>query len=207
VSRGDYDDRDRYDDRDDRDRYDGRDDRRGGYDDDAEDIRVARKKVKPAAICLLIAGVLYLGVVAVSGVVSAVFFDQQWDEAIARQEAQQQGRQQQQQAARDFMKDFKPVAQVLTLAVVVVFALLAALIIFGSTRMLSLSSRAWGMAAAIISFIPLSCYVWPLGVAFGIWAIVVLGNPDVKRGFAAKARSGGGGRDGRDEYDDRDDRR
>lgn len=197
--------RDEYDDRDDRDsdRYEDRP-RRGDRDDSPDDlIATAKRKAKPPAICLIIIGVIYLGCCIWSMVATLVFFDQQWDQAIAQQQTQQQGNPQAAQAAQQMMKDMKPVVQVATLAVAAVFALLAVLIIFGASRMLTVSSRGWGMAAGIIALFPLNCYAWVFGIAFGIWSIVVLCNPEVKRGFAAKR---GGPTADRDEHDRRDDR-
>lgn len=207
--------RDEYDDPDDRDRddrdYDDRPRRRDDRDDTPGDlIAAARRRVKAPAICLIIVGVLYLGFALFGVVWSLVTFDQQWDQVMAQQQAQQQARQQNNpqqaqanQAAQDFMKDFKPVAQVLTYAIYAVIILLAALVIYGATRMLSLSSRGWGMAASIIAIFPLNCWTWVFGIAFGIWGIVALNNPEVKRGFAAKRA----GASGEDDYDRRDDRR
>jgi hypothetical protein len=55
-------------------------------------------------------------------------------------------------------------------------------IIYGAVQMLNVRSHKWAMASAIVSMIPLiSCCL--LGLPIGIWAVVVLGKPEVKAGF------------------------
>lgn len=201
MARDEYDDRDRDDRRDDRDERD-RDDR-DRYDDDAEDIRAASKKVKPPAICLLIAGIVSLLFVG-WGVYQFINFDKEFDAEIERSQQQQGGDPKQQEAVKEMMGTVKNVMKVAMPIGLGVQTLTALIMIFGSTRVLSLSSRGWGTAAAAMSFIPhLSCLPWLVGLAFGIWMLVTLGSKEVRRGFAAKARSGSGGGG----YDDRDDRR
>lgn len=193
-------------DRDDRD-YDRDDDRprRRDRDDGPDDvIAEAKRKVKAPAICLLVVGVVYLLAVIVSVVISLTTFDQQMEQAMAQQKAQQQGNAQAAQASEQMMKDMMPVIKVMTVVIAAVFALLAALVIFGATRMLSLSSRGWGMAACIIAFVPMSCYVWLFGLAFGIWGLVVLNNPEVRRGFDLKRKGGSAERGDDDDRRDRD---
>ena len=55
----------------------------------------------------------------------------------------------------------------------------ALLIFFGAYQMLRLQSYAWSMAAAIISIIACSL----IGLPVGIWALVVLAQPDVREAF------------------------
>lgn len=60
------------------------------------------------------------------------------------------------------------------------------LILVGALKMLKLRSYHFAYAAAIMSVIPCitSCCVWPLGLIFGIWAMVVLSKPEVKSQFS-----------------------
>ena len=52
----------------------------------------------------------------------------------------------------------------------------------GAWKMKTLESRGLAMAAAIVAMIPCSgCCL--LGLPFGIWALVVLADPDVKNAF------------------------
>lgn len=55
--------------------------------------------------------------------------------------------------------------------------IISVLILFGAIRMIQLRSYELAFAAAIMSVIPCitSCCAWPLGLIFGIWAMVVLG--------------------------------
>jgi len=66
-----------------------------------------------------------------------------------------------------------------------VFALvLDGVIIFGAVRMRQLRSYGLAVAAAILSLIPcLSSPCFVLGVPFGIWALVVLLNGEVRAAF------------------------
>jgi phage FluMu protein Com len=61
--------------------------------------------------------------------------------------------------------------------------ILAAVILIGAMKMKKLENYAFAMAAAILAMVP--CF-WPcclLGLPFGIWALVVLGDGSVKAAF------------------------
>lgn len=55
--------------------------------------------------------------------------------------------------------------------------------IVGAVRMRKLRSRGFSMAAAILQMIPCFSSCWPLGLGMGIWAIIVLSDPAVRRSF------------------------
>ncbi len=57
------------------------------------------------------------------------------------------------------------------------------LIIIGSVKMKSLESYAWSMTAAILTMLPLNGCCCGLGLAAGIWSLVVLNDPVVKAAF------------------------
>ena len=59
------------------------------------------------------------------------------------------------------------------------------LILFGAFQMLRLRSYAWAMAAAILSIIACSL----IGLPVGIWAVIILLQPDVQETFARSAAS------------------
>ena len=63
-----------------------------------------------------------------------------------------------------------------------------AFVAFGAARMMTLRSYGIGLAAAIVSIVNCSghlwCCCWPLGIAFGIWSLVVLLQPNVRAAFA-----------------------
>ena len=62
-------------------------------------------------------------------------------------------------------------------------ALVAVLTLFGSIRMLSLHSYGLAMFGAILTAIPCVTPCCLVGQIAGIWAIIVLMNPDVRRAF------------------------
>jgi hypothetical protein len=195
--------RDDRDDRDDRDEdYDDRPRRREPSAIQPLSRDELKRKLRPPAIALIVVGVLYLGIAVWGGVSFLLSFDQNWEAAIAQQEARQSGNPQQRQAARQMMDGMKEVMKVAIPAVCAVVGFLSSLIIFGAVRMLTGSSHGWGMASAIIAIFPLNCYVWVLGIGFGIWAIVVLNNPRVKATFAARGRAGNRYDDRDEDYDD-----
>jgi hypothetical protein len=83
----------------------------------------------------------------------------------------------------------RELSQVTLLSVVVGLVLNvggAALIAFGAWQMLKLRSWGFALAASILAMIPCftSCCCL-LGLPAGIWALVVLLDPDVKAAFAA----------------------
>lgn len=60
---------------------------------------------------------------------------------------------------------------------------LSVLILVGATRMRSLSSYEFSMAAAIVAMLPCLTPCCLIGLPIGIWALVVLNRPDVKSQF------------------------
>ncbi len=56
-------------------------------------------------------------------------------------------------------------------------------IIIGAQKMMKLQSYGFAMTAAILAMIPCISPCCLLGLPFGIWALVVLLNEDVKAGF------------------------
>jgi hypothetical protein len=68
---------------------------------------------------------------------------------------------------------------------------LAGLQMTGALLMLRLRGYPLAATAAILATIPWSP-AWPLGLAFGIWACIVLGKPEVTEAFYGDARRAGG---------------
>jgi len=56
-------------------------------------------------------------------------------------------------------------------------------VVFGALKLMKLESRGLAMAAAVISVIPLCSACCILGIPWGIWALVVMSNPEVKAAF------------------------
>lgn len=63
-------------------------------------------------------------------------------------------------------------------------------IILGAIKMRSATSRGLAMTGSILAMIPCTTSCCLLGLPIGIWAVVVLMNPDVKAAFADGARRG-----------------
>ena len=64
--------------------------------------------------------------------------------------------------------------------------ILAPIIIFGAIRMMKGQSRGLGVTAAVLSLLPITCCSFPLGMIFGIWALVVLRNAEVQAYFSGE---------------------
>lgn len=62
-------------------------------------------------------------------------------------------------------------------------------ILIGAVRMQRLQSYTWAKVAAILAVIPCvgPCYL--LGIPFGIWALVVLGKPEVRQAFGTRGNA------------------
>ncbi len=71
-----------------------------------------------------------------------------------------------------------PLAGVINL----VIAALNGFVLFGAIKMLRLRAHGLAMAACIVAMLPCQCCCI-LGLPFGIWGLVVLSKPDVKKAF------------------------
>ena len=60
---------------------------------------------------------------------------------------------------------------------------LSIVVILGAVKMKNLESYGFSMAAAIIAFIPCFSPCCLLGLPFGIWAIIVLSDANVRAAF------------------------
>ncbi|MHC2067672.1 hypothetical protein ACYFX5_09390 [Bremerella sp. T1] len=59
----------------------------------------------------------------------------------------------------------------------------ATFVLYGAVQMKSLTNYSIAKAAAIVAMIPLLGPCCVLGIPFGIWAIIVLGKPEVRDAF------------------------
>jgi predicted Ser/Thr protein kinase len=55
-------------------------------------------------------------------------------------------------------------------------------VIIGAVNMLRLGSHRWATAAAVLALLPFGL-AWPIGLPVGIWALLVLTDPEVKAAF------------------------
>jgi hypothetical protein len=78
-------------------------------------------------------------------------------------------------------------AEVLLVAPILALVALPAAIIFGGVKMLRLTDYRWAVGASVLAVSPIpSAPVWFLSLPLGIWSLVVLSKPEVKRGFALR---------------------
>lgn len=178
------------DDFDDRDEYDDRPPARRR--DPATLVRDAKARLAAPGLLLVLSAVVMLllmlanvGVLASgtdTGLMAAEFVAEMQPPGPAKEQAQEQVKQ---MVGRDRTAEYVQAG-----VFAVVGTALDLVILVGGLRMRQARSYGLSMAAAICGIIPLnSCCC--LGLPFGIWALVVLLNPDVKAGFAANKSAGG----------------
>lgn len=129
----------------------------------------ALSMVKGPAICLMIYACLTVGV-AMLGLLGG--FNQQNYREMPGLDPKM----------AEMMEKFQgPINLISSLIILVV----AAVIFYGAWRMKDLKSYGMAVTASIMAFLPCSCPCCFLGMAFGVWALVVLNNPEVKAHFAS----------------------
>jgi hypothetical protein len=62
-------------------------------------------------------------------------------------------------------------------------------IVLGALRMMRLQSHGWAMIASILALLPCAGPLWLLGLAMGIWSLIVLNRSNVRAAFAAQRGS------------------
>ena len=72
-------------------------------------------------------------------------------------------------------------------AMLPIIVALSLAILLGALKMLRLRSHRWAIAASVVALLPLPAgALWILSLPIGIWSLVVLNRPVVKRGFASR---------------------
>ena len=171
----DRDDRYARDDRDDRDRFDSR------------DLEDARSKVKGPAIALMVTAVISLLLTAYSTFSYFVTMKSDFEAQRAKIDADPNMQPQMKRDMKEMMDTYEKIATV-ALPVDWLIMIAASLVIFvGALKMKNLSGSGWARAGAILAMIPCVSGCCLLGLPFGIWALMVLSNRDVKRAFAQTA--------------------
>ena len=61
--------------------------------------------------------------------------------------------------------------------------LVNSIVLSGAIKMLHLQKHSYSVAAAAISIIPLLSPLLIVGIPFGVWSMIKLGNPEIKRYF------------------------
>ncbi len=165
------------------------DDRRGdGRDERA--IRAAKRRVMPPAIGLIVVAIF--GVISVViGVVQFPTLDAQFDEEVKKAENNPNVPADQKQEQVRLLNQFREWAKVGWIpfyGLVGVFSLITLITLIGAIKLMNLSGGFWPVAGSVLAFIPCTSGCCILGLVFGIWALVVMGHPDVKAGVAARRR-------------------
>ena len=71
----------------------------------------------------------------------------------------------------------------------VIGVVVSILILIGGIKMRRLESQGWATAAAVMAMIPCISPCCLLGLPFGIWALVTMGDPQVKSAFGGPVPS------------------
>jgi hypothetical protein len=129
----------------------------------------AIEAVKGPAICIIVMAALGIAVHLFSAVMHLVG-NPMMDRQIPNMPPQFQA----------YMQNLQgPVGLVLGL----VGAALNAVTLFGGIKMMRLQSHGFAMVACILTMLPVSSCCCPVGLAFGIWGLVVISKPEVKSHF------------------------
>ncbi|HUZ07386.1 MAG TPA: DUF4339 domain-containing protein [Candidatus Paceibacterota bacterium] len=141
---------------------------------------VALQKIKVPAVALIVTAILNL-VLALWSLVDMMFSTPNLQEVNAEL-AQLNNPQIEQFMQKIIHLMYGP----LGIVNILVELAISALILVGAKKMKSLQSYEFALAAATLSTVPCltPCCGYVLGLAFGIWALVVLRKPDVKSQFS-----------------------
>jgi len=178
-------DRDAYDrDRDDYERQD-RD-----YDDRDPEAIIAQAKSKVSGPAIGLIVVAALGLLSViGGVIQYATLDAQFDAQIKQMEAQPNVPADQKKEQVRLMNQIRDWCKVGLLPYYGLVGVLSVVALVGGIKMMNLTSSGWAYMSAVLSLVPCTSGCCFLGLIFGIWAIMVLGKPEVKAGFAARRSS------------------
>lgn len=154
----------------------------------ATDTTLARQRVQAPAVALLVVGILnlLLALIQVAGTIWIIVAPAQIEKMMEDIQKDNAGAQNPFKAMLGGQQQFAgPAAVIQNTVLSVLMVLIVGLNLLGGIRMLSLRSYALSVAGAICAAIPcLSCGGCCLfGEIIGIWALVVLLNPDVRSAF------------------------
>lgn len=152
--------------------------------------QAALRKIKTPAIGLIVAAVINL-LLSVWGLVQWLFLrpdQQQLNSELERlnSELQQLNNPQLQEFVQKiFHMLYGEFGTTFSLVSIIFGFIMSVLILMGTLKMKSLQSYHFAMTAAILSVVPCltPCCGYVIGLAFGIWALVVLRKPEVKSQF------------------------
>jgi hypothetical protein len=163
-----------------------------------EQLERARLKVSTAGLFLVLNGLVGLilaGALSIPFVFQPEMFPRFIREVASQQPpgAQRQNLEENAEKIEDAVNNHRE-AYVRQNAAELGFAALTNLLaVLGGLKMRRLRGYGWGMAASVVSLIPLVTGCCCTGIPFGVWGLVVLLNEEVKAAFAATAREAAGG--------------
>ncbi|QJW95990.1 DUF1542 domain-containing protein [Frigoriglobus tundricola] len=156
--------------------------------DDELDIRTAKSAVIVPAIGLIVVAAFGL-LSIVSGIIQFPGLDAAFDEQIDQVEANPQFTAEQKKQQVQMWNQLRDVTKAAWFPLYGIIGLVSILIFVGGFKLMNLSSPGLVYLSAILSFVPCVSGCCFLGLVFGIWALVVMGKPEVKAGFAARRRA------------------
>jgi hypothetical protein len=139
-------------------------------------------KVTPPAIGLIVTGVLN-ALIAVWNVISSIMFMAGVGPAIAAQPQQIEQLNDSGLNGEQFMAVLNIFQGPVGMAIGVLEMVAAALIVLGGIKMKNLRSYNLALTASIVAMIPYLSGCCCVGLPIGIWAIVILMDPNVKQSF------------------------
>jgi hypothetical protein len=155
--------------------------------DDEDDIRAAKGRVTAPAIGLIVVALLML-LATVLILVQYPTLDAQFDAQIDNIEKNPQLPPDQKKEQVRMMNDIRGWVKAGMLPYIGVLGVTAVVILVGGIKLMTLGSPGLVYLASVLAMLPLSCCCL-LGLVFGLWAIIAMGNPTVKAGFAARRRA------------------
>lgn len=164
-----------------------RDERGGDPRDDRDDVRVAKGRVMPPAIGLIVVAAIGL-LSSVANLIQFSGLDAQFDAEVKKVEDNNAIPNDQKKQQVDMINQIRDWMKVGWVPWNAAIALSSVIILIGGIKLMGLSSPGLVMFASILSLVPCISGCCLLGLVFGIWAMVALGKPEVKAGFAAKKR-------------------
>ncbi|MBP3958814.1 hypothetical protein J8F10_26510 [Gemmata sp. G18] len=172
-------------DRDDRESDFGEDDR---GDRDERAIRRAKSKVMAPAIGLIVVAVFGFLSVAL-GIVQFATLDAQFDEEVKKVEQNPGIPDAQKKDQIQLLNQFRDWAKIGWIPFYAMIGVFSVITLIGGVKLMSLSGKFWPIAGSVLALLPCTSGCCFLGLVFGIWALVIIGQPDVKAGFAARRRA------------------
>lgn len=171
------------------DRWDDEDDRprRGG----GNVIDRAKSAVSTPAVLLIVTGVFGLLAAALNAVQYPTL-DTQFDAQIKQVEDNPSIPADQKKQQVEMMNNLRGPVKAATLPLAGLQLVIGVLGVMGGLKLKNLQSKGLVTAASVLSMLPCVSGCCLIGLPAGIWVLVTLGKPEVKAGFEAVARGGGG---------------